>query len=275
MKKNELAEIEKIVEEFTNLLASGKAPPMAEFLKRYPKLEAKLRTQLETVLHLTETAKAMPEMAETLKQKLHNQFWSKVMAKEKKRLLTIKKRLIKESAIAFLPIKQGVDFLLLLLHGQGKEPNAISGITRIMKLLFLFEKEAECDKYCSDYYQFIPYKLGPFAPKVYEDLKLLIELGFVEKKDLDKDGIPLIYLEDAKIDEGFRFNEVTTVYTLTELGNKYAQALAKGLAPKLLAKIRQIKMQFSLLSLKELLSYVYHHYPEYTTHSEILKELLR
>ncbi len=266
-------ELEEVLEEFANLLAKGKAPPLNEFLNQYPKLAAKLRPQLESVLQLTEAAKSMPEMPERLKRKLHNQFWSKVMAEERKRLLAVKRALTKQVGFGELTVKKGIDILLLLL--QTKEGEVIRGITRIMKLLFLLEKETGCDRYCPDYYQFTPYKLGPFSPKVYEDLKLLIELGFVRRQDLDKDGIPLIHPDDLKIDEGFRFNEVTTIYTLTELGREYAEKLAKGLKPEVIEGIRQIRTRFAAMPLKELLGYVYQRYPEYTTQSEILEKLLR
>jgi len=267
--------INKLIEEFTNLFFQGKAPSVAEFIKKYPQLAAELKPELESTLALLKAGNYLPTMPEALKQKLHNQFWHKIMAKERKRLLTVKKRLEIEPSLSLLPLKRGIEFLLLLLYGQDKERIVIRGITRIMKLLFLLTKEAECDKYCTEYYQFVPYKLGPFSIKVYEDLKLLIELGFVQRQEIDKDGVPLIYTDDAKIDEGFQFNEVTTVYTLTELGNRYAQALAKGLKPRLWDKLNQIKTRFGQMPLKELLGYVYHYYPEYTTHSEILKGLLR
>lgn len=269
MKKSE-AEIERIVAEFVNLLAQGKAVSWNEFLNRYPKLASKLGAQLKPALILTEAVQKKPTMPEALKQKLHNQFWQKVLAKERQHLLAVKQVLLKRQNLRKLPIKQGIEFLLLVLHSEEKEPLAIRGITRIMKLLFLLAKETGCDKYCSDYYQFIPYKLGPFAPKVYEDLRLLIELGFVTRKSL-----PLIYAEEAKIDEGFRFNEITTVYSLTELGKRYAAKLACGLKPRLLNGIRAVRTQFAQLPLKELLAYVYHRYPEYTTQSELLKQLLK
>lgn len=268
MKKEKKADIEQIVEEYTDLLHEGKAPPIEKFLKKYPGLESKLKSELETVRLLVEQGKSLRPMPEALEKKLDNMFWSIIMSKEKQRLLKVKKELKKRR---FLPVKKGIEILLLLLRKE----LPIRGITRIMKLLFLLEKEVEIDKFCPLYYQFIPYKLGPFSLQVYEDLKLLMELGFVKRREIDIIGEVPIHPDDSKIDEGFRFNEITTTYSLTDLGEEYAEKLAIGLKPGIVDKINFIKNRFGQLSLKRLLGYVYQNYPEYTTQSELLKRIIK
>lgn len=269
-KKHRAEAIEPIVEEYKNLLQKGEAPALADFLKKYPELESDLRPRLEAVQILIETAKAIPPMSEALKKKLHDRFWAKALANEKKRLLKVRGEIAGKSLFR---LKTRIEFVPLLLYG--KTAHAIRGITRIMKLLFLLEKEAGCDKYVPNYYQFEPYKLGPFSIEVYEDIRLLQELGFVKRVDIDQEGLPVIYADDSKIDEGFRFNDVTTVYALTDLGEKYAEKLRQGLKPSVLEKIDFIKNRFAQASLKGILRYVYEHYPEYTTQSEILDDVLK
>jgi uncharacterized protein YwgA len=287
-KKHRAEAIEPIVEEYKSLLQKGEALALEDFLKKYPELEIDLRPRLEAVQILMDTAKLIPPMTEALKKKLHDRFWAKALANEKKRLLRVKDEIVDKSLFR---LKTRIEFVPLLLYGKsniaeekqktqlgtktGKTAHAIRGITRIMKLLFLLEKEAGCDKYVPNYYQFESYKLGPFSIEVYEDIRLLNELGFVKRVDYDQEGLPVIYADDSKIDEGFRFNDVTTIYALTDLGEKYAEKLRKGLKPAVLEKIDFIKNRFAQASLKGILRYVYEHYPEYTTQSEILEDVLR
>ncbi len=279
--------IDQIVEEYINLLEKDKAPPIKEFIKQYPELESDLRARLEAVQLMIESKKEMTEISEELKQRLHSLFWKNLREKEKARLLAVQKEMDKKDA---LPVERGIEYLLLLLHIQSRpdkalrfnrtveektEPflTALRGITRIMKLLFLLGKEAEFEKRCATYYQFEPYKLGPFTVQVYEDMKLLMELGFVQSQHFDREGLPIIYTDDTKIDEGFRFNDVTAIYYLTDKGNKYAEKLAKSLNPKQIEQIREIKEKFGSLPLKAFLRFIYQRYPEYTTKSEILESL--
>jgi uncharacterized protein YwgA len=262
--------LEPIVEAYKDLMLKGEASAMADFLKQYPELESDLRPRLEAVQILIQTAKAIPKMSEALKKKLRDRFWAKALNKEKRRLLRVKSEICDKP---FFRIKSRIEFVPLLLYG--KTHHAIRGITRIMKLLFLLEKEAETKQIVPFYYQFEPYKLGPFSIEVYENMRLLQELGFIKRVDIDKEGLPVIYADDSKIDEGFKFNEVTTVYALTGLGEKYAEKLRHGLKPSVLEKIDFIRNRFAQASLKGILRYVYEHYPEYTTQSEILEDVLR
>jgi hypothetical protein len=288
MHKLSECDYEQVLEEYTKLLEQGTAPPIDEFLKQHPEQDAELRPRLEAVRLLIETKKELPPMPEALKEKLHTLFWQKMKEREKARLLEVQKEL---DMTDMLPVKRGIEYLVLLLHTQqsdesfrkytGTSPvkkqiylTAVRGITRIMKLLFLLGKEGKLEKTNPAYYQFVPYKIGPFAVQVYEDMKLLMELGFVERQHFDREGLPVIYTDDTKIDEGFRFNDVTTIYYLTDIGNKYAEKLAKSLKTKESDKISKIKAKYAPLSLKALLSYIYQRYPEYTVKSEVLEQIL-
>lgn len=269
-KKHRTEAIDSIVEAYKNLLEKGEAPALTDFLKQYPELADELKPRLEAVQILIQSAKAIPVMSEAQKKMLRERFWTKALAKEKRRLLRVKAEI--EDKPLFR-LKSRIEFVPLLLYG--KTHHAIRGITRIMKLLFLLEKEAESEKFVPVYYQFEPYKLGPFSMEVYEDMRLLQELGFIKKVDIDQEGMPIIYADDSKIDEGFRFNDVTTVYALTGLGEKYAEKLRKGVKPSVLEKIDFIRNRFAQASLKGILRYVYENYPEYTTQSEILEDVLK
>ena len=125
MEERTKVKIERIVEEYTDLLVTDKAPSFDEYLKRYPELETELRPQLETVLLLNTTCKSISPIPETLKQKLAKQYWLNIQLVEKKHLLMAKKGLMKT---AMFPVKKGIDFLLLFLFAPGKTKHKLDKV---------------------------------------------------------------------------------------------------------------------------------------------------
>ena len=183
-----------------------------------------------------------------------------------------------------LPLKKRGHLLLLLLWASGKRGitgESIQGRVRIMKLLFLMKMDAGLDRYVSDYYAFAPYKLGPFEKAVYDDLDALVERNLIERKPAEENqlGLESRLLKELEIEESIDFDRMKSnaIYTLTDIGKKYAQAYAKGaekLDATIVDNIRYIKSTWASQPLKRLLKYVYEKYPEYTTESEILEKVL-
>jgi len=84
--------------------------------------------------------------------------------------------------------------------------------------------------------------------------------------------------EEKEIDEGFNQNNVSTLYTLTDEGMKYAKALVSWLDkkdPEIALTMRRYKTYYAQAPLKKLLEYIYKKYLDYTTESEIIKKILR
>ncbi len=182
------------------------------------------------------------------------------------------------------------DLILLLLFapgrtGQTAEP--LLGMTRITKLLFLACQELGIDQLVRNPYRFVPYKLGPFAPQLYDDLDLLIHTGLIRAEELKPAAPPFIQAEletvrqllilNSGIGKTERLDSAQLLISLTPKGKKFARLLfekaqrkQKNLGPGL----KIIKAQFGSLPLSSLLRYVYLRYPEYTTRSEILKKIL-
>ena len=189
-----------------------------------------------------------------------------------------------EKEVADLPLAKRVHLLLLLLWASGKRGIAnesIQGIVRIMKLLFLMKMDAGLDKYVADYYTFVPYRLGPFEKAVYDDLDALVERNLVERKPIEENQLgPESRLpKELEIEESIDFDKtkINAIYTLTDIGKKYAQAYAKGaeqIDAAILKSIKDIKSTWASRPLRHLLKYVYKKYPEYTTESEILDKVL-
>lgn len=182
------------------------------------------------------------------------------------------------------------DILLLLLYLRGisgKLGEPILGITRITKLLFIAFQELTLDTVIKNPYRFVPYKLGPFTPELYTDLKILTDLGIITAHPLDPEGVPIINLDRAlatflaTLNSGItateRFDAVNLAFTLTPQGRQIARRLAQN-APRqkknLLPGLQIIKTNFASLPLTQLLRYVYTRYPEYTTESEIVARVL-
>ncbi len=79
----------------------------------------------------------------------------------------------------------GPDTLLLLLAAPDRigSGSAVTGITRLMKLLFLAGQEAGLVG--DENFEFLPYKYGPFAPDLYDALRMLRDRGLIQIEHTD------------------------------------------------------------------------------------------
>ena len=144
-------------------------------------------------------------------------------------------------------------FLLSLLKANNNEP--ITGRTKLEKLLFLIKNEILDNTLFEDeYYFFKPYKFGPYAGEVLDDVLLMEDFGFLERAT----------------------GRENTVYKITYKGidkiNQIYQSYPKSYQEQLHEidkKIEKLKKHNNKLPLRTLLSYVYQNYPNYTTKSEI------
>jgi hypothetical protein len=266
--------IDDIANDFGDRLLKGESISIEDILKQYPNIQEKLKPHLEAELALflygQEVRKQMAEHKEQLWQKLEK----KILEKQKKQ---IQERVRLVESKETLPIKLRAEFIPILLYVKGKTHRigeGIHGITRFIKLLFLLDKETDLGKLVSPFYEFVPYKIGPFEPAIYQDLKVL-ELAGIVKKETYSYSIPT---DEKQIDEGFNQNGVSTLYTLTDEGMIYAKALIDWLDkkdPEIAIKLRTYKTYYAQVPLKKLLDYIYQKYPEYTTESEIIKKIIK
>jgi uncharacterized protein YwgA len=180
--------------------------------------------------------------------------------------------------------------LLLMLIGLGNSGHisgSISGITRLQKFLFLLENE-EGMRPAGDGFQFEPYKAGPYSSKVYDDLELLENLGLIrseataestasESADLNRLNFEDLMGGFEELEGGSRapdsFEE--RKFTLTEKGlDRVEELTKKGESEPFINAIRKVKSKYSHYSLRDLLKYVYTRYPDWTTESEIIDDIL-
>jgi uncharacterized protein (DUF488 family) len=114
--------------------------------------------------------------------------------------------------------------------------------THLVKLLFLLREETELGQ-ISSFYDFLPYKYGPFSFALYREMHTLERDGYVSESDL-----------------GFQLNERTR-----ELSAEKAAELPRNssLAVEMIVSRHAAKNQRSLI--KD----VYNRYPWYATKSEL------
>jgi len=181
--------------------------------------------------------------------------------------------------------------LLLLLLGTPTPGDAGprgGGKTRLQKFLFLLEKEARL-KPSGEGFEFTPYKAGPYSPRLYDDLEFLENLGLISRRLSDsateEEAAEADFTFDDLIDPEPESEEETVrptadVYeehrfALTPKGEVRLQnLLASGQYQPVQKRIEDIKRKYGRYSLNDLLYYVYTHYPEMTTESEIKEKVL-
>jgi len=184
-------------------------------------------------------------------------------------------------------INSNKDLLMLLLYSKGKTGNfyePIVGKTRIVKMIFLFDKEIRrkfnLDRIIPDSIMpnFEPNDYGPFSSDVYRDLEFLVEMGFIEVQSVgDEEMLPDEIEEyeywqatSGDIDQPFQVR-----FSLTELGKKYVEEkLRNEFNDQQLEAFNTFKERCVSASLSSLLKYVYSRYPEQTTHSKIKDKVL-
>jgi hypothetical protein len=185
--------------------------------------------------------------------------------------------------------------LLLGLEGATVSAKGIGGITRLQKLLFLLWKEAGIQEVETGF-EFKPYKAGPYSRKLYDELELLENLGFIQSQvqgeATEAEAVELEELSFDQLmgDDASAFQDVTTRgeattadtfeerrFTLTKQGLDTVKSLLQKPDVKPFADgIRRIKSKFANYSLQDLLYHVYTKYDDegWTSESEIRDKVL-
>lgn len=175
------------------------------------------------------------------------------------------------------------DAVLLLLYAPGASGKAcepIRGRTRLMKLAFLLQRKYDFPKRAgiSKYYEFEPYKFGPFSKDLYDDITFLENLGYIKATAI---GVPSIaeISEDRRILEEWLIPDDTAdeigaafceeEFTLTEKGAQFAAGLFDSLPREEQTALSEIKGRYGALPLTSLLRFVYKAYPESASETEL------
>ena len=166
-------------------------------------------------------------------------------------------------------LESGLDVLLLLLYAEGPSGKAgepIEGITRLDKIMFLLSQSKEFSKFVDKNYDFQADNFGPFAPELFDDIQALkqecvIETSKTRKtKDkietVDEESVEKVFDEDPDVNVSWKKYPLET-YELTPLGIKIAAELYSHLSTQQKDELKKIKKTFAIMSLRNLLYYVY------------------
>jgi len=190
----------------------------------------------------------------------------------------------------------GRDVLLLFLYVPGvtdEENEPIRGRTRLMKMMFIFERELHkkfrFDQTIeeSDLPEFSPWRYGPFSKDVFDYVEFFRRIGFVEVTDACGDEPAVEDAEEyGQWVEEIALNEETdpsdySDYTeesfrLTDRGMGFVKqsGLFDDLSDNQRSALREYKARFNRTSLYAILQYVYKEYPDMTPESEIKERIL-
>lgn len=184
-------------------------------------------------------------------------------------------------------ITSSKDLIVLLLYAKGhrgEHCEEIAGRTRLMKMVFLFDKEVRrkfnLEKVITAEAipDFTPYDYGPFSSQVFSDLEFLVELGFVNVRQLDDENLieesmhEYEYWQAGAPSNGPSKEEA---FSLTDVGRRFVESEAIGrLSNEQWDALNEFKARCTAVPLRALLRYVYKKYDQMTTKSRIRDEIL-
>lgn len=180
------------------------------------------------------------------------------------------------------------DILLLLLYApKSKDDTAkeITGRTRIIKLVYLFQKEIypkfKNDNITLKEAEFKAWNFGPWSKDVYEDIEFLTNAGFIAISKSDEEPSfgeveeSELWENDVAIDEDAVDEFSQETLKLTDLGTNFTEAKKWAvLSDDQKEVLSGFKEKFGGMPLYALLRYVYTKYPDSTVKSKILDKVL-
>jgi len=135
----------------------------------------------------------------------------------------------------------------VLLVLDAARPGSLSPL-QVQKILFLMNQRLP-DEVGEDFYHFVPYNYGPFAPEVYADLRLLIDEGLAN--NVEYAGRSWVAYEIN--DQGHEL--ASQIRTSEQVSKRASEYIAKV--------VRWVES----LTFTQLLAAIYKAYPEYATKS--------
>ena len=185
----------------------------------------------------------------------------------------------------FMNVRNKADLLLALLYAGGPPApvsvaSPVTGITRLEKLLFLLKIDEGFLKSVpdTDDFHFVPFRMGPWASEVYDEIDFLESLGLVNKQSSSSispaDSVHNQELFSQTVLDKYQNgrsadDDETEVFRLTEAGKAKAAALWARLSDDEKRRLIHVKRTFNNMNLRQFLRYVYKKHPEYTAESEI------
>lgn len=166
------------------------------------------------------------------------------------------------------------DVVVMLLGAPGAAPGRVEGITRLEKLVFLFERESALSELVQESADYKAYLYGPFSRKVYQAVDSLSSAGLVVETTVSSEAVDEAAESEAAIGDESGNDFTARSFELTDDGWDYYRSLLEELPDAAEADLSGFKASYERLPLRRLLRYVYESYPEYTTESVIRDDVL-
>ena len=163
------------------------------------------------------------------------------------------------------------DLMVLLLHAQNKKgEDAIRGITRLQKLMFVIEQKLTSKT------NFYAYSYGPFNEEINDAAQALELAGFLRSGRSAKAGPPSFkeMMATAVERSGPREGDDVQEFQLNEQGHEVAERLRKSNSAyeRLYAYVRGLREEWDT---SDLLERVYEEFPKYAQRSVIKNKVER
>lgn len=167
------------------------------------------------------------------------------------------------------------ELMLLLLHARGPRglpDEAVAGVTRLDKLLFLASRQVPGRAGES----FYAYHYGPFSPDMYESEEELEVEGLIQGTEEEQPPERASFERmRGLIERQGQKQDVVKLFRLTEQGRQIAQHLLdRGPAYERAARLAEdVKREYGRLSEDALIERVYREFPEFTSRSKIIDQV--
>ncbi len=172
------------------------------------------------------------------------------------------------------PVDNRKDLLLLILGAADND--AVVGVTRLQKYLYLLQEQGGWKSRLRSTYQFRPYDYGPFDDQLYADIDFLENLGLITKEPAGEETWADSGEEKAaSVSWGTSDPEFAPweddpkiwAYRLTDEGRQFVEGLALGSDER--KAIEDLKAQWNGRPLAQLLRWLYTTYPETATETKL------
>ena len=165
------------------------------------------------------------------------------------------------------------DLMVLLLHSPSRRgDDAILGMTRLQKLLFVVEQ-----KLASEHSHFYAYNFGPFSEEVNDAADALRLAGFLRGSEAVKAQPPSFAEMMATAEErrGPGDEPEAREFALNDRGHEAAERLRQSSRAydQLFAYIRQLRQEWDTPRLDQLVDRVYEKWPNFTEKSHIREKV--
>lgn len=254
-----------IVSEYVDQLNAGRKVSSEQFIAAHPTYAAQLRPLLEMASYVREAAveplnAAQPEQFDSIVARLEADTQPAVAAAAP------------QSAGSDI-LNQREDCLILLLHFMKSIWDmGVWGNTKLVKLLLLLEKEADCSKLVPNFYPHYAYNFGAFDKDVPKDAEQLAARRIITKNPPASKGATggQLGIPNQK--------RVDAVFELTSKGEKVALALLKAAQeknPAIVKKIEAVVRAHGKKNAEQLIAYTYRKYPDLAEKSVIRDKYLK